>query len=269
MISKPVYNLMPYLYLLAGGVIIITLPGAAIAAGLLLYAYGAWLWLVRSDRRRVNSRQPASVGSRFYWGETLYELQPFFYILLGVFLIALIEHDLRLLMGPLMMLTGVAVLAIRASARKKIAQLPASLRASASPKPCRNADMKRALGLEPRAGDRSGDVDTIPLFDSTHGSTAENDGQSLEPQAHAASCDICQIEDICQTVNLDIRSVQEIMRLSQTVVPNEAFELYRQTVERIEGRPVSDDELQAVLNLLYSYSDHCATWRKTGRLGTH
>ena len=56
------------------------------------------------------------------------------------------------------------------------------------------------------------------------------------------------------------------MRLSQTLSPDGAFSLYREVVERIEGRKVSNDELRAVLNLLYRYSDLCITWRKTGRL---
>jgi len=119
-IPKPVYEVLPYIYLIAGSVIIAALPGGAIAAGLLLYAFGAWLWLVRSDRRRLNSRHPKSVGSRFYWGDSLYELQPFLYILLGVLVVGQLQHDIRLLMGPLMVLAGVVVLTIRASARTKL-----------------------------------------------------------------------------------------------------------------------------------------------------
>ncbi len=265
MILKPVYEVMPYLYLIAGSVIVVTLPGAAIAAGLLLYAFGAWLWLVRSDRRRVNSRYPKSVGSRFFWGDTLYELQPFLYILLGVLVVGLLQHDLRLLMGPLMVLTGMVVLMVRHSERKKPPQRLVSVPAKA----CRNTELKRELGLDHNGQQRANDLDLIHLFDTTQSRTADNYGQAIDHQPHAPSCDICQIEDICQSVKLDRRSVQEVMRLSQTVAPDEAFELYRQAVQRIEGRRVSDDELKAVLNLLYNYSDHCVTWRRTGRLAAY
>ena len=249
MVPKPIYELMPYLYLVTGGVIIAALVGYATPAGLLLYAYGTWLWLMRSDHRRVNQRQPAFIGTRFYWGENFYELQPFLYILAGLLVIGFVQHDIRWVTGPLMIVTGIAVLLLRTSKRRQPVQqvlIPMAKRPT------------RAM-----VGPQLPDSERLQLVVTD---TAE--GEAEQPKFHPATsnCDSCQIVDICRAVRLDIRSVQEVMRLSQTVSPDDAFELYREAVEKIEGRRLSDDELRAVLSLLYGYSDLCATWRKTGRL---
>ncbi len=267
MIPKAIYELKPYLYLVGGSVIIVFLSGMAIPAGILLYALGAWLWLMRSEYRRVNARQPNAVGARFYWNDTLYELQPFMYILGGLMAIGQLQHGIRFLVGALLILTGCIVIGVRTSQRKKVPLLDRSLRPKKQP---HTAALKRKLEQElkcapalPPSGIAAADI--IPLFDA-QAAAMEIDGTVIDYHPLTAGCEVCQIVDVCESVKLDSRSVQEIMRLSQTVVPDDAFELYREAVERIEGRRLSDGELRAVLNLLYSYSSHCVTWRKTGRL---
>lgn len=251
MVPKPLYELMPYLYLLVGSGIIVTLRGYATPVGLLLFAIGAWMWLMRSDYRRINPRQPLSAKRGFFWGEVVYELLPFGYVLLGLLIFGFLNHPVRLFSGPLMVAVGLSVLVLRASQRKKNNQV-VRLRERAADSP--------APVLTP---DRSPDQSYAQLI---FAEPAFND-PSPEYHPSAAKCSSCQIVDICDSVKLSQKAIQEIMRLSQTLSPDDAFELYRDRVEAIEKRRVSDAELRSVVNLLYRYSDLCATWRKTGRLG--
>ncbi|MEH6472159.1 MAG: hypothetical protein V7752_12995 [Halopseudomonas sp.] len=252
MVPKPIYEVLPYLYLLSGSIIIAALGGHATLAGLLLFCFGSWLWLVRSDYRRINARQPKSLGSRFYWSDTVYELQPFGYILAGVLVFGLLQHPIRLVSGPLMVMIGIAVLMLRASQRQKPQRIMRVVRGKNETFSAQPMTSVSYIQQASEAGIiAAAEVERVPEF-----------------QPQSTDCDSCQIVDICNSVKFNPRSVQEIMRLSQTVAPDEAFGLYREVVERIEKRRVSDDELRSVLSLLYSYSDHCTTWRKTGRLAS-
>lgn len=253
MVPNPLYELLPYLYLLSGSLVIATIGGYAIVPGLLLFSLGAWSWLMRSDYRRVNSRRPKLPSARLVWGDSLYELQPFFYILLGVLIFGFLNHPIRLLSGPLMVIVGSIVLALRASERRK-------------PK-------ERTLAKKVETRETVADA-SLPFVysnfvlnrESLAVELAEDVTERVTLVPSSSRCSSCQIVDICASVKLKPRAVQEIMRLSQTLSPDGAFSLYREVVERIEGRKVSNDELRAVLNLLYRYSDLCITWRKTGRL---
>lgn len=241
MLPKPLYEGVPYLFLIVGGVVVVLLGGYAAPAGILLYMLGAWQWVVRSDYRRLNERRPRNSGSRFYWGETLYEFLPFVYILLGLVMLGHLQHEVRLVFGPLVILVGLALWLMRADHRSR------------PPVTLQLREVKPQVASKQPAWHRS-----------KNSLEAVNDGvaQAQEELSRTAQCDRCQIEQICQSVNLDIRSVQQIMRLSQTVSPDQAFEHFRAVVEPIEGRSVSNEELQAVLNLLCGYSDFCATWSK-------
>ncbi|MEH6823745.1 MAG: hypothetical protein V7629_07560 [Motiliproteus sp.] len=246
MIPKPLYELIPYLYLLVGGGIIAGLKGYATPVGLLLFAFGTWLWLIRSDYRRINLRQPKYAGARFYWGESIYELQPFFYILMGLLIVGLLEHPVRLLSGPVLMMVGVAVMLLRSSKRKQAAPV-----IRLKPRDAAAVVSKENFGSA-----------YVKLVFSEQSSPAE----VVEFHPPLNNCNSCQIIDICGSVKLKPRSVQEIMRLSQTLSPEAGFGFYLEAVGRIEQRKVSDAELRSVLSLLYRYSDLCVTWRQNGRL---
>lgn len=246
MVPKPLYELIPYLYLVSGGVIVAGLRGYATPVGLLLFAFGAWLWLMRSDYRRINLRQPKYAGVRYFWGESLYEMQPFFYILTGLLVVGLLQHPIRLLSGPVMVLVGVAVLLLRTS-RRKVVQPVIRLRQS---------DALPIISKE------CVDNPHLKLVISERSTVAE----TAEFYSLATRCEGCQTLDICGSVKLRPQTVREIMRLSQALSPEVGFGIYLEAVERIEQRKVSDAELRSVLNLLYRYSDLCAAWRKTGRL---
>lgn len=240
MIPKPLYESLPFLLMFFGACVIAVLAGYATPAGLLLYGFGAWIWLVRSDKRRLNERQPRVLGKRIYRAETLYEFEPFLYILIGLLVLGWLQHDVRWVSGPLMIVFGLAVLLMRADSRSRP---PATLQLR---------QVRQKVASKQPAWHRS--KNSLQALNDREGAAAK--------ESRAAQCQHCDIETICKSVNLNIHSVQQIMRLSQTVRPNEAFEHYRHAVERVEGRSVSNEELQSVLNLLCGYSDFCATWSK-------
>lgn len=245
-VPKPLYEFIPYLCLLAGSAIIVGLGGYTIPLGLLLFAFGSWLWLMRSDYRRINRRWPKDPARRFFLAAAIYELLPFSYMLVGLLVLRLLDHPVRWLSGPLMLLVGAAVLVLRATQRKKTPPI-ITLRARKAPAVAPKVSLDQAY---------------------THLVFNEHAITEVPPEYHppSAHCDRCQIVDICDSVKLKPEAVRQIMRLSQTLSPDNAFEVYREAVERIEKRSISDAELRSVLNLLYRYSDLCATWRKTGRL---
>ncbi len=266
MVPKPLYELIPYLYLLTGSAIIVGLGGYTTPVGLLLFAMGAWLWLMRSDYRRINRRQPLGGKRSFFLSRALYELLPFGYVLLGLLIFGLLDHPLRLFSGPLMVALGLAVLMLRSSQRKK-------------PQPVVHLRERDAEPIAPTLAvdhsvdhsiDHSVNNSIDDLIDQAYTQLILTEPVFAEAQYQpsSANCASCQIVDICDSVKLSPQAVQEIMRLNQTLSPHDAFELYHERVEDIEKRRVSEVELQSALKLLYRYSDLCATWRKTGRLGT-
>jgi len=81
-LSKPVYEALPYAYILTGSTVLITQNSLlAWASGLLLYAVGAIIWLLRARYRCA----PAAPTRRVKLPVTAYEAAPFIYIAAGLF----------------------------------------------------------------------------------------------------------------------------------------------------------------------------------------
>ena len=79
MIPKPLYESLPYLYMVIGIAVLVALGNYfAMFSGLMLFLAGSLIWILRSDHRRASRKQRGPIP---YW---LYELQPFLYASLGV-----------------------------------------------------------------------------------------------------------------------------------------------------------------------------------------
>ncbi|WP_210397410.1 hypothetical protein [Motiliproteus sediminis] len=252
MLPKGLYELLPYLYMLCGGWAIIEYGGVAILLGTALFLYGAWVWSIRSDRRRRSEKLRNRASSSPYWNETLYELMPFGYILSGVYMLVLLPHQVRFISGPLMIGTGMLLVLIRFNERRKFTRV--------MPEPNTNPVDRLELKSQ-HWPDNLGIATLIPDTIEVH----EEPQLVLAPQGQR--CTNCTIRDLCAGVSLKNETIGEIMRLAQTVDPKDAFELYHSAVTRIEGREVPESELRPVLQKLAAYSYLCATWRRTGRLG--
>ena len=244
-LPKPIYEFKPYFYLLLGSWCLLFYSGWVIVSGMVLYTLGAWLWILRSDYRRVNHRQPLEAIQRHYWSDLVYELLPFGYIFTALVLAGRYPTAGVMLSASLLFIAGVMVLRMRSQKRKQPLELHAKARRSGN-----------YLNLDPVVGSADKPAQLIPVVES----------KIETPKADRSNCDRCLINDICDQVELDLRSVQEVMRLSQTVEPDQAFELYQRAIERIEGRHYPREELMPILNRLFSHSDLCLTWRKTGRM---
>ena len=82
MLSRPIYEMLPYLYMGFGALVFwVVPPGLAHAFGILLYAMGALVWVLRSNARRVDRhrhrRARSQVGHPLFVSFALYELYPF------------------------------------------------------------------------------------------------------------------------------------------------------------------------------------------------
>ncbi|MEE2024673.1 MULTISPECIES: hypothetical protein [Alkalimonas] len=89
MVPNKLYELLPYVYVFSGAVIIALLPGVAVLttlSGILLLMTGGLVWVLRSEhRRRDLDTATVSAGMLPFW---LYELLPFLYISTALLLFA-------------------------------------------------------------------------------------------------------------------------------------------------------------------------------------
>lgn len=92
MLSRPLYELLPYAYLAGAAATLWLTPfGLAHGFALLLFAGGALVWVARSNARRRDRRRPREPGHRHslhlpYAG---YEFYPFAVAMTSVWIIAL------------------------------------------------------------------------------------------------------------------------------------------------------------------------------------
>jgi len=250
MLPKGLYELLPYLYMLCGALGIVVYGGVVTPLGTLLYLFGAWVWGLRSNRRRRSGSVRQKESSRPYWNQTFYELLPFLYILCGVYLIELLSHEIRWVSGPLMIGTGALLILVRHMERRKVQR--------AMPSPSRDPVDRLVMASGQPLG-------TVSLATEVADEVFDKNRIELVLAPSPLKCDQCAVNDICAGVGLKNETISEIMRLSQTIAPDQSFELFRTVVERIEGRPVDDDDLLPVLRKLHAYATLCATWRSVGR----
>ncbi|HEY5717136.1 MAG TPA: hypothetical protein VIS52_01500 [Motiliproteus sp.] len=245
MLPKGLYELMPYLYMSAGALAILLYGGVSTPLAMLLYLFGAWLWSLRSRHRRRSPPTPQKPRSGWFWSETLYELLPFIYILAGVFVLDQLQHGIRLVSGPLIIATGLLLIIVRHCERRK--------RPRVMPTP--NTDPV----------DRLINVSQTALWPELANVVMENSRIQLELAPSQLKCEQCGIRDICAGVELKTETISELMRLSQTLVPEQSYPLFLRAAERIERRRLFEPELMPVLKKLHAYATLCATWRSTGR----
>ena len=85
MLSKPIYEFVPYACLIVGGVSVIFIEGAlGIIAGASLYTLGALVWMMRFHFRHPAKRNFSRRGSVV--PEEVYEFKPFLFLASSLFL---------------------------------------------------------------------------------------------------------------------------------------------------------------------------------------
>lgn len=120
-IRKPVYEVLPYAYMLVGVLLVLLLDNPLIyISGALLYIAGAAVWVMRSAYRRKNSHtRIANRKGRVVFPQWLYEALPFVYLALGVLCFIIFESVLGLVPGVALVIAGALVWLIRAIYRSQ------------------------------------------------------------------------------------------------------------------------------------------------------
>jgi len=118
MLPKALYEVLPYLYLFSGlGLMTSQSDWMILLFSWMLYTGGSVMWVLRSDARRVNKRNPPS-SKNLYLHEDIYESLPFLFIGAGVLAIRFLETWMFFTAGFVLMAYGGYVLAIRIVRRK-------------------------------------------------------------------------------------------------------------------------------------------------------
>ncbi len=118
MLPKAIYEVLPYAYLftalglLAGHSDLIVLGFAW-----LLYTGAVIIWVLRSDARRINPRQPKD-KKRIFLHDDFYESLPFFYLGGGILVMRFLGDAVFFYAGLMLLLFGVSVLVVRINKRK-------------------------------------------------------------------------------------------------------------------------------------------------------
>lgn len=115
MLAKPIYEALPYSYLLVGALAISKIDSTiAQGLGVLLFLFGSQIYVLRSDNRRTDraSRRKKGIIPRF-----IYERIPAFYLLSGL-LVLKIESTYSPVIS-LIIISYAAYLAIRRSQYRK------------------------------------------------------------------------------------------------------------------------------------------------------
>ncbi len=115
MLNKPLYELLPYLYLVAGFGLINYIPNwVTSAAGALIFIMGAIVWNMRSEFRRKDRLFNRKKRGQ---GHFLYNLKPFALFLIGITCIAWNDQKLVQFFSMLLCLTAIWILFLRCNNR--------------------------------------------------------------------------------------------------------------------------------------------------------
>ncbi|MDP5145157.1 hypothetical protein ORI98_01710 [Shewanella sp. ULN5] len=116
MLIKPVYELLPYTYIVIGGVSVLMLQQQyAIAAAILLYLLGARIYNLRSENRRTDIKRKRREGFIPDW---LYAYMPFLYILSAALLYRFYPKDSSALLAICLLTFGTYLLLRRSTYRR-------------------------------------------------------------------------------------------------------------------------------------------------------
>ncbi|MDO6716525.1 hypothetical protein Q4549_15550 [Agarivorans sp. 2_MG-2023] len=112
MIIKPIYEILPSLYLAAGSSSVLWIDSnLGVAGGALLFCLGALIWVMRSNFRRHD--QVVHSRKRFTIPESLYEFMPFFFIAIALSLASTQSTLLAYGIAMLCMYRGCSLLYLR------------------------------------------------------------------------------------------------------------------------------------------------------------
>ena len=116
MLIKPVYELLPYTYIVIGGVSVLLLQQQyAIAAAILVYILGARIYNLRSENRRTDIKRKRREGFLPDW---LYGYMPFLYILSAALLYRFYPKDSSAIFAICLMTFGTYLLLRRSTYRR-------------------------------------------------------------------------------------------------------------------------------------------------------
>ncbi|MGY5451850.1 hypothetical protein ACVFI8_13025 [Agarivorans sp. MS3-6] len=112
MIVKPIYELLPSMYIAAGSSSVLwTNSTLGIAGGGLLFCLGAIVWVMRSNFRRQD--QAHAPAKRFTIPESLYEFIPFFFIAVAITLLSNQQNILGFAVALICLYRGASLLYLR------------------------------------------------------------------------------------------------------------------------------------------------------------
>jgi|OM-RGC.v1.026816184 nicotinamide riboside transporter PnuC len=110
-LSKPIYESLPYVYFAVGYGLITYQPSFfASFSGSLFFIAGALVWTLRSHFRRTDTkfnRQNQQSISRWY------ELKPFIMFLLAIVLMTWVDHNLVMLLAGVLIILATWILFLR------------------------------------------------------------------------------------------------------------------------------------------------------------
>lgn len=111
MLSKPVYESLPYIYFAVGYGLITYQPSFfATFSGSLFFIAGALVWALRSHFRRTDPQfNRQNNGNIAKW----YELKPFIMFLLAVVLMTWVDHNLVMLFAGVLIILAMWIIFLR------------------------------------------------------------------------------------------------------------------------------------------------------------
>lgn len=125
---EKVYEVLPYAYVSAGVAVMVSFDSVlAFAAGALMAAAGAVVWVLRSDNRRsdIKNAREKYGGVLPFW---LYELLPFSYFMLAVMLFTGSDNVYFYPFAMILLVIGVQLWLLRSSYRKHQRPLPVKVK---------------------------------------------------------------------------------------------------------------------------------------------
>ena len=122
MLSRPLYEALPYGYLLAAALTLWLTPvGFAHLFAFVLFAAGACIWIIRSNARRADRRRskpkPARIGGSLFVSFPSYECYPFAIMALALWLMATGQGVTVIVLGAVVLGYSLWILAQRSSRR--------------------------------------------------------------------------------------------------------------------------------------------------------
>ncbi len=116
MIAKPIYESIPYLsFLFGAGCLLIGNSFISTLLGIMMFFYGANIWRLRSNARRVDHKvNRIRVKKHYYY----YEFKPFILLTFGLLIIRWVPHQLATIAGVIICLIELLILALRVLNRR-------------------------------------------------------------------------------------------------------------------------------------------------------